>query len=68
MTLQNIFAVTGMFLFPAVLGSSLHLSASTVAELYGATFIVTGVGTVINSAFGLRFPSSSAPGRRCSAA
>lgn len=56
MTVQNIFAVTGMFLFPAVLGSSLHLPASTVAELYGATFIVTGVGTVLNSAFGLRFP------------
>ena len=56
MTLQNIFAVTGMFLFPAVLGSSLHLPASTVAELYGATFIVTGLGTVINSAFGLRLP------------
>jgi xanthine/uracil permease len=56
MTLQNIFAVTGMFLFPAVLGSSLHLPASTVAELYGATFIVTGIGTVINSAFGLKLP------------
>jgi xanthine/uracil permease len=56
MTLQNIFAVTGMFLFPAVLGTSLHLPAATVAELYGATFIVTGVGTVINSAFGLRLP------------
>jgi xanthine/uracil permease len=56
MTLQNVFAVTGMFLFPAVLGSSLHLPPSTVAELYGATFIVTGVGTVINSAFGLRLP------------
>ncbi|HEY6497197.1 MAG TPA: solute carrier family 23 protein [Trebonia sp.] len=56
MTLQNIFAVTGMFLFPAVLGSSLHLAPLTVAELYGATFIVTGIGTVINSAFGLRLP------------
>jgi xanthine/uracil permease len=56
MTLQNIFAVTGMFLFPAVLGSTLHLPAATVAELYGATFIVTGIGTVINSAFGLRLP------------
>ena len=56
MTVQNIFAVTGMFLFPAVLGTSLHLAPSTVAELYGATFIVTGIGTVINSAFGLRLP------------
>ncbi|HEY1822281.1 MAG TPA: solute carrier family 23 protein [Trebonia sp.] len=56
MTLQNIFAVTGMFLFPAVLGASLHLAPLTVAELYGATFIVTGIGTVINSAFGLRLP------------
>ncbi|HSZ40145.1 MAG TPA: solute carrier family 23 protein [Trebonia sp.] len=56
MTLQNIFAVTGMFLFPAVLGTSLHLAPSAVAELYGATFIVTGIGTVINSAFGLRLP------------
>jgi len=27
-----------------------------IAELYGATFIVTGVGTVINSAFGLKLP------------
>jgi xanthine/uracil permease len=56
MTVQNIFAVTGMFLFPAVLGTSLHLAPLTVAELYGATFIVTGIGTVINSAFGLRLP------------
>lgn len=56
MTVQNIFAVTGMFLFPAVLGTSLHLPPATVAELYGATFIVTGIGTVINSAFGLRLP------------
>jgi xanthine/uracil permease len=56
MTVQNIFAVTGMFLFPAVLGTSLHLALSVVAELYGATFIVTGIGTVINSAFGLRLP------------
>jgi xanthine/uracil permease len=56
MTLQNVFAVTGMFLFPAVLGSSLHLAPATVAELYGATFIVVGIGTVINSAFGLRLP------------
>jgi xanthine/uracil permease len=56
MTVQNIFAVTGMFLFPAVLGTSLHLAPQTVAELYGATFIVTGIGTVINSAFGLRLP------------
>jgi xanthine/uracil permease len=56
MTLQNVFAITGMFLFPAVLGTSLHLAPSTVAELYGATFIVTGIGTVINSVFGLRLP------------
>ena len=56
MTVQNIFAVTGMFLFPAVLGTTLHLAPLTVAELYGATFIVTGIGTVINSAFGLRLP------------
>jgi xanthine/uracil permease len=56
MTVQNIFAVTGMFLFPAVLGASLHLAPSAVAELYGATFIVTGFGTVVNSAFGLRLP------------
>ena len=56
MTVQNIFAVTGMFLFPAVLGTSLHLAPPTVAELYGATFIVTGIGTVLNSAFGLRLP------------
>lgn len=56
MTVQNVFAIIGMFLFPAVLGVSLHASPTVLAELYGATFVVTGVGTVLNSTMGLKLP------------
>ena len=38
--LQNIFGMTGMFVFPAILGRSFDLSADQIAYLYGMTFIV----------------------------
>jgi xanthine/uracil permease len=56
MALQNVFAIVGMFLFPAILGAGLHLPAGAVAELYGATFVVTGLGTVLQAVLGLRMP------------
>lgn len=56
MALQNVFAIVGMFLFPAILGASLHLPAAAVAGLYGATFVVTGLGTVLQAVLGLRMP------------
>lgn len=56
MALQNVFAIVGMFLFPAILGAGLHLPGAAVAELYGATFVVTGLGTVLQAVLGLRMP------------
>ena len=56
MSIQNIFAITGMFLFPAVLGIALHLAPTKVAQLYGATFIVTGLGTILQAVMGLKLP------------
>jgi xanthine/uracil permease len=56
MTIQNVFAIVGMFLFPAVLSASLHLSPAATAELYGVTFVVGGLGTVLQAVLGLRMP------------
>ena len=56
MTLQNCFAIVGMFLFPAVLGAAAGLKPSQVAELYGVTFIATGFGTILQSCLGLKLP------------
>jgi xanthine/uracil permease len=56
MTVQNVFALVGMFLFPAVLGAVAGLKPSQVTGLYGATFIVTGVGTVLQGVMGLKMP------------
>ncbi len=56
MSIQNVFAMTGMFLFPAILGASLHLHHGTIAALYGATFVVSGLGTLLQGVMGLRLP------------
>jgi xanthine/uracil permease len=56
MAIQNVFAIVGMFLFPAVLGTSLGLRPDAIAALYGATFVVTGLGTVLQAVMGLRLP------------
>jgi xanthine/uracil permease len=56
MALQNVFAIVGMFLFPAIIGAALKLPPSAVTTLYGATFVVTGLGTVLQAVMGLRMP------------
>lgn len=56
MSVQNIFAMTGMFLFPAILGATLHLPTEKIAELYGATFVVSGLGTLLQAMLGLKLP------------
>jgi xanthine/uracil permease len=56
MAIQNVFAIVGMFLFPAILGAALTLPPAVVADLYGATFVVTGLGTVLQAVMGLRLP------------
>src|SRR3984893_6310175 len=54
--LQNVFGMTGMFVFPGLLGRSFNLPAERIAYLYGMTFVVCGVITVLQSVWLLRLP------------
>jgi xanthine/uracil permease len=59
--LQNIFGMTGMFVFPAILGRSFNLAPDQIAYLYGVTFAVCGVVTILQSALLLRLPIIQGP-------
>lgn len=54
--LQHVFGMTGMFVFPGLLGRSFDLTAERIAYLYGMTFVVCGVITVLQSVWLLRLP------------
>jgi len=54
--LQNIFGMTGMFVFPGLLGRSFNLAPEQIAYLYAMTFLVCGVTTVLQSVILLRLP------------
>lgn len=56
MAIQNVFAIVGMFLFPAVIGAALKLPPSAITALYGATFVITGLGTILQAVMGLKMP------------
>ena len=59
--LQNVFGMTGMFVFPGIMGRAFNLPASQMAYLYGMTFIVCGIITVLQSVFLLRLPIAQGP-------
>src|SRR5690348_1643210 len=59
--LQNIFGMTGMFVFPGILGRSFNLGPEQIAYLYGLTFVVCGIVTILQSAFLLRLPIIQGP-------
>jgi xanthine/uracil permease len=59
--LQNIFGMTGMFVFPAILGRSFNLAPDQIAYLYGMTFAVCGVVTILQSTLLLRLPVIQGP-------
>src|ERR1700730_18662037 len=59
--LQNVFGMTGMFVFPGLLGRSFNLDADQIAYLYGMTFAVCGVITILQSVFFLRLPIIQGP-------
>ena len=59
--LQNIFGMTGMFVFPGILGRSFHLVPAQIAYLYGMTFAVCGVVTILQSTLLLRLPVIQGP-------
>src|ERR1700739_2080036 len=54
--LQHVFGMTGMFVFPGLLGRSFNLTADRIAYLYGMTFVVCGIITVLQSVWLLRLP------------
>ncbi len=59
--LQNIFGMTGMFVFPGLLGRSFDLSAEQIAYLYGMAFAVCGIITILQSVLLLRLPIVQGP-------
>lgn len=59
--LQNVFGMTGMFVFPGILGRSFHLSPEQIAYLYGVTFATCGVITILQSVWLLRLPIVQGP-------
>jgi xanthine/uracil permease len=59
--LQNIFGMTGMFVFPGILGRSFNLPPEQIAYLYGMTFLVCGFVTILQSALLLRLPIIQGP-------
>ena len=59
--LQNVFGMTGMFVFPGLLGRSFNLSADQIAYLYGMSFVVCGLITILQSVLLLRLPIIQGP-------
>ena len=59
--IQNIFCMTGMFVFPGLLGRAFGLPIDQIAHLYGMTFVVCGVTTSLQSAGLLRLPVVQGP-------
>ena len=59
--LQNIFGMTGMFVFPGILGRSFNLPPEQIAYLYGMTFAVCGIVTILQSTLLLRLPIIQGP-------
>jgi xanthine/uracil permease len=59
--LQNIFGMTGMFVFPGILGRSFNLPPEQIAYLYGMTFLVCGFVTILQSTLLLRLPITQGP-------
>lgn len=61
MGLQNVFVMTGIFVFPGIMGRILHLPLDTVAYLYAVTFMGCGLTTLlIGTVFG-RMPLVAGP-------
>jgi xanthine/uracil permease len=58
---QNIFGMTGMFVFPGVFGRAFHMPAEQIAYLYGMIFLVSGLTTVFQGLGLLRLPMVQGP-------
>jgi xanthine/uracil permease len=61
MGLQNVFVMTGAFVFPGIMGRSFDLPLSAVAYLYGVSFIGCGVTSILISMVFGRMPLVAGP-------
>jgi xanthine/uracil permease len=61
MGLQNVFVMTGAFVFPGIMGRSFDLPLDTVAYLYGVSFIGCGLTSILISMFFGRMPLVAGP-------
>ena len=59
--LQNVFGMTGMFVFPGLLGRSFNMAPEQIAYLYGMTFATCGFITILQSVLLLRLPIVQGP-------
>ena len=58
---QNMFGMTGMFVFPGMFGRAFHLPNEQIAYLYGMIFLVSGLITVFQGFGLLRLPIVQGP-------
>jgi len=58
---QNIFGMIGMFVFPGIVGQSLHLPMQQTAYLYGMTFVISGLVTAAQATVILKLPIVHGP-------
>jgi xanthine/uracil permease len=58
---QNVFGMTGMFVFPGLLGRAFHLPDAQIAYVYGMTFMACGIITILQSVLLLRLPIAQGP-------
>src|SRR5579872_383352 len=58
---QNVFGMIGMFVFPGILGQTLHLPLEQIAYLYGMTFMVSGLVTAAQAVWILKLPIVHGP-------
>ena len=59
--LQNIFGMTGMFVFPGILGRAFGMPLGDIAYLYGMVFLVSGLTTCFQAVGLLRLPIVQGP-------
>lgn len=59
--LQNVFGMTGMFVFPGLLGRAFNLDPEQIAYLYGMSFATCGIITILQSVLLLRLPIIQGP-------
>lgn len=59
--LQHLLALTGIFLFPVLIGQSLGLESSVIGYMIQACFLTTGIVTILQSGRMLRLPVVQGP-------